>query len=198
MPDAIPSAVWIWTTAGETESTTRTICSWKSPTGLLRLTAGIALTFWPPAQAARMTTAAIAAVSAVLRRRIASTWLGRLDGGDVDHDLHFLADEEAAGLQHLLPGETELVAASADGRDHHVLDLELDARVRRVDVPCPCRHTHDPMLGLQLGRHGRASSLDCLSCSPTRGGGERPWCAPGALSAQSQKPSWTAVDSLGR
>jgi hypothetical protein len=34
------------------------------------LTGAIALTFWPPAQAARMTTASVAAVSAVLQPRL--------------------------------------------------------------------------------------------------------------------------------
>jgi hypothetical protein len=39
-----------------------------------------------------------------------------------------------------------------DSRDHHVLDLELDARVRRVDLPGPGGDAHDSLHGQELCR----------------------------------------------
>ena len=45
----------------------------------------------------------------------------------------------------------EVPEASANGRDHHVLDRELDARMRRIDVPGARGHADDPLVGVQVG-----------------------------------------------
>jgi hypothetical protein len=42
---------------------------------------------------------------------------------------------------------------AADGRDHHVLDAELDGGVRRVDRPNAGWDAHNSAFGLEFGWH---------------------------------------------
>lgn len=75
----------------------------------------------------------------------------------------------------------ELLETSVDGGDHHVLHLERDAGMRRVHVPGACGHTYDPVLGLELGRHGWTSWFVWLFSRQAGGILERSWCARGSL-----------------
>src|SRR6478672_9703309 len=47
----------------------------------------------------------------------------------------------------------ELAEVAAHGRDHHVLDPELDRGVRRIDCPGTGRNADDAAFGVELGRH---------------------------------------------
>src|SRR2546421_4573599 len=78
----------------------------------------------------------------------------------------------------------ELLETSVDCGDHHVLHLERDAGMRRVHVPGARGHPYDPVLGLELGRHGWASWFVWLSSSQAGGIPERSWCARGSLTAE--------------
>src|SRR5688500_986563 len=56
----------------------------------------------------------------------------------------------------------EFAKLAAHRGDHHVSDLEADARVRGIDHPGAGRDPHDPLLGLQLRRHGDYSFREGL------------------------------------
>src|SRR5256885_5890907 len=104
----------------------------------------------------------------------------RVDARGLDFPVHARVVDVFGCLDRSL----ELLETSVDGGDHHVLHLERDAGMRRVHVPGARGHPYDPVLGLELGRHGWTSWFVWLSSSQAGGIPERSWCARGSLTAE--------------